>query len=31
MRKTNLNLQEILYLDGYRLIDAIDEYNRKTV
>lgn len=29
MRKTNLNLQEILYLDGYRLIDAIDEYNRK--
>lgn len=31
MRKTNLNLQEILYLDGYRLIDAIDEYNRKIV
>lgn len=28
MRKTNLNLQEILYLDGYRLIDLIDEYNK---
>ena len=29
MRKTNLNLQEILYLDGYRLIDLIDKYNEE--
>lgn len=28
MRKTNLILQEILYLDGYRLIDVIDQYNK---
>lgn len=29
MRKTNLNLQEILYLNNYRLIDEIDKYNEQ--
>ncbi len=29
MRNTNLNLQEILYLDDYRLIDIVDEENKK--
>ncbi len=27
MRKTNLNLQEILYSEDYRFIDTIDQYN----
>ena len=31
MRKTNLNLQEILYLKDYRLIDAINEYNEEFI
>lgn len=29
MRKTNMNLQEILYHPDYRLIDRIDEYNKE--
>lgn len=29
MRKTNLNLQEILYLEDYKLIDIIDKENKK--
>ena len=29
MRNTNLNLQEILYLEEYRLIDEIDRYNKE--
>lgn len=29
MRNTNMNLQEILYDEKYKLIDRIDEYNKK--
>lgn len=31
MQETNLNLQEILYLKEYRLIDVINDYNKKYV